>query len=261
MRVLVVGGSGYVGRLIVPALADRHAIRVLDPRPPATECDHVAGDATDGSALATAMTGVDAVLHCAMPVWPGDEPAQTASAQIGSAQIEQAGSAFDVNVKSVHLTLLAAHAAGVRHAVHISSMSVYRDLLDRSIEDESVPTDATDLYGLTKRLGEQVCRAAAEEWGLSVNVLRLTWPTPDDVWPAWGRPQPPVLLRSADGIKVEATAASDLARAVGAALEFRDGFQIFTISGDRSFRRWGIGKARRLLGWEPIFGISGLNDR
>jgi len=248
MRVLVVGGSGYVGRLIVPALADRYTIRVLDPRPPATDCEHVAGDATDESALATAMTGVDAVLHCAMPVWHDDEPAPAAPA-------------FDVNVKSVHLTLLAAHAAGVRHAVHISSMSVYSGLPDRAVEDESVPTDATDLYGLTKRLGEQVCRAAAEEWGLSLNVLRLTWPTPDDVWPAWGRPQPPIAVRTGDGILVEATAASDLSRAVAAALEFRDGFQIFTISGDRSLRRWGIGKARRLLGWEPIFGIGTLNDR
>jgi nucleoside-diphosphate-sugar epimerase len=250
MRVLVVGGSGYVGRLIVPALADRYTIRVLDPRSPATECEHVAGDATDASTLGTAMTGVDAVLHCAMGAAVETVP-----------EAEAAVDAYDVNVKSVHLTLLAAHAAGVRHAVHISSMSVYRGLPDRSIEDESVPTDATDLYGLTKRLGEQVCRAAAEEWGLSLNVLRLTWPTPDDVWPAWGRPQPPMPLRTGDGILIEATAASDLARAVAAALEFRDGFQIFTISGDRSLRRWGIGKARRLLGWEPIFGISTLNDR
>lgn len=248
VRVLVIGGSGYVGRLVVPALADRYAIRVLDPRPPETECDHVAADATDESALATAMTGVDAVLHGAMPVWQADEPTPAAAA-------------YDVNVKSVHLTLQAAHAAGVRHAVHISSMSVYRDLLDRSIDDETVPTDATDLYGLTKRLGEQVCEAAAVEWGLSINVLRLTWPTPDDVWPAWGRTRPPMPLRSGDGIEIEATAASDLARAIGAALEFRDGFQIFTISGDRSLRRWGIGKARRLLGWEPIFGINTLNDR
>lgn len=248
MRVLVVGGSGYVGTLILPALADRYTIRVLDPRPPATECDYVAGDATDESALATAMTGVDAVVHGAMPAWRADE-------------LTPAADAFDVNVKSVYLTLRAAHAAGVRHAVHISSMSVYRDLLDRSIDDESVPTDATDLYGLTKRLGEQVCHAAATEWGLSINVLRLTWPTPDNLWPAWGRTRPPTLLRSGDGNPIEATAGSDLARAIGAALEFRDGFQLFTISGDRSLRRWAIGKAGRLLGWEPIFGIDILNDR
>src|SRR4051794_19596660 len=37
MRVLVVGGSGYVSSLMTPLLADRYTIRVLDPRPPSTE--------------------------------------------------------------------------------------------------------------------------------------------------------------------------------------------------------------------------------
>jgi nucleoside-diphosphate-sugar epimerase len=247
MRVLVVGGCGYVGSMVTPLLADRHEIRVLDRRPPAAGVDgteYLAGDATDPGALARAMAGVDAVMHCAMGSL-ADTP-------------EGAASAFDVNVTSVHLTLRAAHDAGVRHAVHISSMSVYRGLMGRRIDDESVPPDATDLYGLTKRLGEQACRAAVDEWGMSVNALRLTWPTPDRLWPAWGAEQPPRLLRDDDGVVVQATAASDLARAVAAALEFRDGFQAFIISGDRSARRWSTAKARDLLGWEPTFG---LNDR
>src|SRR4051812_35880717 len=106
---------------------------------------------------------------------------------------------FDVNVTSVYLALLAAHRAGVPHAVHISSMSVYDEVTERRIADESVPTDATDVYGLTKRLGEQVCEAAVRRWGLSVNALRLTWPTPDEKWPDWGRPDPPIPLRTDAG--------------------------------------------------------------
>ena len=132
--------------------------------------------------------------------------------------------AFDVNVKSVHLTLLAARDAGVRHAVYISSMSVYRELTQRRL-DETLPADATDLYGLTKRLGEQVCLAAAAEWGLSVNVLRLVWPTPDEIWPAWGPWQAPELLYADDGTLIQPTRASDLGR--------------------RSWPRWTIGTAAR----------------
>jgi nucleoside-diphosphate-sugar epimerase len=241
MRILVVGGSGYVGSLITPLLVERHRLRVFDLRPPAIDCEYVAGDATDYPALSGAMDGVDALLHCAMGAHDLTEPSAV-------------GSAFDVNVKSVHLALLAAHTAGVPHAVHISSMSVYRDLWQRRI-DESVPPDATDPYGLTKRLGEQVCAAAATEWGMSVNVLRLTWPTPDAMWPDWGFHGSPITLRTADGIRIEATAATDLARAVAAALELRDGFQAFTISGDRSLRLWSTAKARERLGWEPTFGI------
>jgi nucleoside-diphosphate-sugar epimerase len=242
MRILVVGGSGYVGSLITPMLAESHQVRVFDLRPPAIECEYVAGDATDYAALVGAMERIDAVLHCAMGSREWVEPLDVSRA-------------FDINVKSVHLALLAAREAGVPHAVHLSSMSVYRDLMERRIDDESVPPDATDLYGLTKRLAELVCQAAVAEWGLSVNVLRLTWPTADRTWPDWGLGGSPKPLRTPAGDRVEATAATDLARAVSAALHVRDGFQVFTISGDRALRLWSTTKARERLGWDPIFGI------
>lgn len=240
MRVLLVGGAGYVGGLVLPVLAERHAVRILDRRPPAGDAEHVVASATDHAALCAAARGMDAVVHCAMGRRDVGTPAGAADG-------------FDVNVKSVHLTLRAAHDAGVPHAVHISSLSVYRDLEHRSL-DESVPPDATDLYGLTKRLGEQVCEAATVEWGLSVNVLRLAFPTPDDVWPAWGLDGKRRRQFAADGTPIQATAATDLGRALLAALDHRDGFQVFAITGDRSARLWSTAKAHRVLGWEPTFG-------
>jgi nucleoside-diphosphate-sugar epimerase len=237
MRVLVVGGSGYVASLVIPVLRRQHAIRVLDTQSPSTDVEHVPGSATDYADLTRAVEGMDAVIHCAMGSRDWATP-------------DGAADAFDVNVKSVHLTLLAAREAGVRHAVYISSLSVYQDLTRRRL-DETMPADATDLYGLTKRMGEQVCLAAAAEWGLSVNVLRLVWPTPDDIWPAWGPWQTPELLYAGDGTLIQPTRASDVGRAVLAALDHRDGCQVFTISGDESARLWSIAKARRVLGWAP----------
>jgi len=239
VTLLVVGGSGYVAGLILPVLAERHELRVLDPRPPAHPCAYVPGSATDLATVRDAMDGVDAVVHCAMG--RHDETPDDGFASL-----------FDANVTSVHVTLFAAHAAGVPHAVYVSSLSVYRDLAARQLT-ESLPPDATDPYGLTKRLGEEVCRAAVAEWGLSVNVLRLAYPTPDAVWPAWGLRHPPVVPQAADGTPIHATAASDLARAVLAAIDYREGWQAFTITGDDSARLWSTAKARRLLGWAPTF--------
>ncbi|TML25270.1 MAG: NAD(P)-dependent oxidoreductase [Actinobacteria bacterium] len=242
MRVLVVGGSGYVAGLFLPALAARHPTRILDRRPPPdgpAEVEYLAGDATDHADLRRASAGMDTVVHCAMGSTAWRTPAGAADA-------------FDVNVKSVHLTLLAARSNGVPHAVYISSMSVYRRLTARRL-DESVPPDATDLYGLTKRLGEQVCQAATVRWGMSVNILRLAWPTPDGMWPAWAPDGQPVRRRAAGGSPIDATAASDLSSAVLAALAHRDGCQIFTISGDRSAGLWSTAKAGEVLGWGPTF--------
>jgi nucleoside-diphosphate-sugar epimerase len=249
MRVLVIGGAGYVGGLVLPHLAARHEVRVLDLKPPTGAVEYVHGDATEPACLAGAVDGMDTVVHCAMGRGVGDTTRGVLDA-------------FDVNVKSVHLALLAAHAAGVPHAVHVSSMSVYRDLTGRRL-DESTPADATDLYGLTKRFGEEVCRAAVAEWGMSVNVLRLAWPTLDDTWPSWGYDDEPGVRRTPDGTRIHATAASDVAAALLAALAFRDGYQVFTITGDTSARLWSTERARRLLGWAPQFSeqrADGVDD-
>lgn len=231
MRVLVVGGAGYVAGLFRPIVAGVHTLRIFDRRAGAD----VVGDATDPGALAGAMDGIDAVIHCAMT------------------RTDQSADMFDLNVKSLYLTLDAARQAGVPHAVYISSMSVYDDIKARSVEGESVPAaDARDPYGLTKRLGEAVCQAAAQEWDMTINILRLTWPTPDDVWPAWKPPWregPPVVFKAPDGTPIHGTSATDLANAVLAALDYRNGCQIFNLSSDE--RLWGAAKARRLLNWTP----------
>jgi nucleoside-diphosphate-sugar epimerase len=245
MTILLIGGSGYVGGMVTPLLRQQFTLRIFDLRPPAGESGYVHGDATDYPVLLAAMADVDAVVHCAM------NPIEGTEAGIADA-------AFDVNVKSVHQTLAAARQAGVPHMVYVSSISVYHDPVSRRL-DESVVPDARDVYGLTKRLGEDVCRAAAAEYGLSVNVLRLAWPTPDRDWPAWGRIEPPEPLRQPDGTAVCATAATDVAAAISAALDYRDGFQAFLVSSDDIGGRWSTGKARTLLGWRPEFDTTRMN--
>jgi nucleoside-diphosphate-sugar epimerase len=154
----------------------------------------------------------------------------------------------------VHATLEAAHAAGVSRAVLIGSLSVFDEdgLIERDV-DETTEPDATTVYGVTKRLAEQVGRIAADAHGMTVTVLRLAFPTPDEAWPRWALPvaQEPIELRRADGSLVPALAASDLAAAVGAALK-RDGggYEVFHIvGGDDSGRGWSTAKARDALGW------------
>lgn len=240
MRILVVGGGGYVGTLVLPLLSRHHEVRVLDRRAPAVGgVEYVAGDATRYEDLRHAVTGMDALVHCAMGSHDWHTPAGAADT-------------FDVNVKSVHLALLAAHQAGVPHAVHLSSLSVFADLDGRVVDEQTEP-DATDPYGLTKALGERVCAAAVAEWGLSVTVLRLALPTPDELWPAWGLPTPPLRRRTPSGTPIDATAGTDVAAAIHRALSYRAGFSVFTISGDRTAGQWSTARAAAVLGWRPSF--------
>lgn len=231
MNVLVIGGAGRVASIVLPYLKQHHAVRVFDLKPPSDETlDYVVGNVGDIDAMTTAAQGMDAVLYMAMGSL--DWNSHTGR-----------HSAFDVNVKGVYLALYAAHLAGVTHAVYCSSMSVYDgELARRYFYDEDLQPDGRDLYGFTKHMGELVCRNAHVHYGMSANALRLCLPISDEDWKKNDRTV---------GMQIIATAASDVAAAMHAALNYHNGFQAFMISGNHEQTVMNMAKAKRVLGWEP----------
>ncbi|MDQ4137575.1 MAG: NAD(P)H-binding protein [Actinomycetota bacterium] len=70
--VLVTGGTGKLGRRVVPALRQRgHDVRVLSRRP-GNEQGRILGDLSRGEGLAAALDGVDVVVHTATANGRGD---------------------------------------------------------------------------------------------------------------------------------------------------------------------------------------------
>ncbi|MEP7359801.1 MAG: NAD-dependent epimerase/dehydratase family protein, partial [Anaerolineales bacterium] len=110
MKTLIVGGSGVVGSLVAPILAQTHAVRIFDRRPPEYGgVEFVQGDIRDYADLSRAVAGMDSLVYMAM-------------GSLEWAETQGVVSAFDVNVKGVHLALRAAHEAGITQAVYTSSM-------------------------------------------------------------------------------------------------------------------------------------------
>ncbi len=101
MRVLVIGGGGYVAGLVLPALAQQHALRVFDPHAPAdASCEYMSGSVTDLDALLRAAEGMESVLYMAMG-------AQAFGTSTGIT------TNLDVNIKGVHLALYTVQQAGI----------------------------------------------------------------------------------------------------------------------------------------------------
>lgn len=232
MRILVIGGAGLVGELTLPKLSEKHDVTVFDRQPPsAVDAPYIRGDLRDHRAVRDAVRGMDAVVFMAMG--PKDFPDS----------VDSAIAQFDVAVTGLYGVLRSALDEGVGHAVYASSMSVYdNDWKGHGkLPVESVPANSVYSYGLAKRLGEEVCRAATAH-GMSVVALRLCFPTPLEEWP----------VSEPSALAITATSGPDTAEAFLRALDRRgNGYEEFAISGDTQGRMVDISKARDVLGWRP----------
>ena len=94
-RILVTGGSGFIGSALVKALVrEGHAVRVLDDNSRGAprrlkevekDIEFIAGDIRDASAVASAVRGMDEVHHLAYVNGHGVQVAQRTQAEAGVA--------------------------------------------------------------------------------------------------------------------------------------------------------------------------------
>jgi nucleoside-diphosphate-sugar epimerase len=238
MKVLVVGGAGYVGSILQPALEAEHECRYLDLKPVPGAADRtIIGDANDSAMVEKALDGMQCVLWLAMGVKAG------LSKAMGSADVD---AAFDVNVKAMYRMLVAASGAGVRRFVYASSLSVYSTVGRRATFplDENEQPNAWRAYGASKRLGETLGEMwVQQELSATFLALRLFWPRNDEDWPGnefhpdrRGHPLGP----------------NDMRRLFLAGIAFsQPGFYAVQSSGDLAGAHLPNTRVTELLGWEP----------
>ena len=162
-RVLVTGGSGFIGRHVVAALTESGArVRVVDLQPhPDAEVDVVIGDIADPSVLARAFDGgCDSIVHLA-----------AATSVLRS--IEQPDLAFATNVIGTNAVLEAGRAAGVTSLSFASSNAVTGPMTEPRISEAAVLNPLTP-YGATKAAGEMLMSAFTAAYGMRCACIRLT---------------------------------------------------------------------------------------
>lgn len=159
MRIVVVGGSGFIGTPLVAALLARgHAVRIFDRAPSARFPDLVEhGDVRDAAAVRQALRAADAVVDLAAE---------------HSDDVRPISRYFDTNVGGArNITAAAEH---VPQLLFVSSVAVYGP--GRPAADEQAALAPQSPYGQSKREAEALYRswhsAAPERRALT--VLRPT---------------------------------------------------------------------------------------
>lgn len=170
MRVLVTGGTGYVGAYTVQALiAAGHTPRLLvrNPARVATTVGAIGvdvdaleiapGEMTDAAAITAALDGVDAVIHGA--------------AVVAALNQADAAGAVETNVLGAKTVINAALAAGCDPVVHISSVAaLFTPTAPLITADLAPAVNATSPYTKSKALAEEFARARQTE-GAPVTIV------------------------------------------------------------------------------------------
>jgi UDP-glucose 4-epimerase len=169
MRVLVTGGSGFIGSHVVDKLqAGGHEPRIFDlissPHHRAGEVETVLGDLCDPDAVRKALTGCDAVLHLA------------AVADVDQVTRDPAH-ADRVNVRGTQTVLDCARRLETGRFVYASTIWVYGDAAGPEALDEDTPLGLPKhFYTATKIAGEMYTASYTELYGLEHTILRFGIP-------------------------------------------------------------------------------------
>lgn len=161
--IFVTGGTGFLGKNLIPLLASRgHALRVLVRHPEDHPWlrDHnvevVRGDVLDLASVEQGVAGCRYVVHAAGHFRMWGRPAD-----------------FErTNVQGTRNVAEAALREGVERYLHISTIAVIGNPTPGMIIDETHPPNPADPYQRSKLAGERVVQRLASLHSLPAIILR-----------------------------------------------------------------------------------------
>ncbi|MCB0085830.1 MAG: NAD(P)-dependent oxidoreductase, partial [Caldilineaceae bacterium] len=157
MKVLILGGAGMLGPYVVPVLQHDHELLVTDITPLTIEFRgefrHL--DVADAAGVLDAAKGMDAIINLAV-----------------LRQDRQL--AFDVNTLGCYNMMCAAVAHGIRRVIntgpHFTVAGPSYESFDFGLNPDMPAQPGTNLYALTKGLGQEICRVFSTEHDVYVQT-------------------------------------------------------------------------------------------
>ncbi len=166
MRVLITGGSGFIGSHLAEHFQGQAHVRVLDNlrtghrrNLAGLDVEFIEGSINDRALVRRAVEGVDYVFHLAALVSVPES-------------VERPHECVEINVNGLLNVLEASAAAGVRKLCLASSAAIYGNNPTAPKREDMRPEPRSP-YAVTKLDGEYYCQHYAESGRLATAALRF----------------------------------------------------------------------------------------
>ena len=231
MNVLVLGANGYLGPHVVKVLEREHTLRLTDINDlDDTPHEYFKLDVSDLDAVVAAAEGMDAIVNL-------------------SVLRQDRQLAFDVSARGAYNMMVAAVEHGIRRVIntgpHFTVAGPTYERIDYEIGPDVTPQPGTNLYALTKSLGQEACKVFSDNHDIYVlTLLFYNFFDPSDT------------SRYGQDVTPYAVTWDDSAEAFPLALTVDESSlpsrcEVFYIFTDMPHGRFSNEKAKRILGWQP----------
>lgn len=169
MKILVLGGCGFIGSHVVDALLARgHDVAVFDRGPekfrePLPGVSYFHGDFADDMLLAEALSGVQAVIHLISTTFPG------------TANLNPKADVADNLIRTLALLEMMA-SLGISRLIYMSSGGTVYGVPERDPIPEDHPLRPINSYGIVKVAIESYLSMYARNAGLQTAAVRAANP-------------------------------------------------------------------------------------
>ncbi|MFN8496206.1 MAG: NAD(P)-dependent oxidoreductase [Caldilineaceae bacterium] len=238
LKVLILGGSGMLGPYVVPVLAPHYELRVTDinPLPFAFAGEFRRVDVSVPEQVMDAAGGMDAIVN--LTVLRQDRQL-----------------AFDVSTLGCYNMMRAAVTHGIRRVIntgpHFAVAGPTYERFDFNLSPDMPPQPGTNLYALTKALGQEICRVYTENHDLYVQTyLFYNFHDPATLTPG----------NDATPFSVSWRNAVEIFR-LGLEIPFEQlpsRCEVFNVFTDMPHGKFSNDKAKRILGFQPWADIEAL---
>ena len=167
MKVLVTGGSGYIGSHVVDKLRDRGIqVRVFDMVMPTfrQDIEFYQGSLLDLEAIRMALNGIGAVHHLAAIADVKDVHNDPYYAE-------------SINVRgTINVLEAVRRSTGVKRVIYGSTTWVYSEVTEEYVDERTPLRAPAHLYTATKMASEYYCQSYSRLYNIPATILRYGIP-------------------------------------------------------------------------------------